>query len=58
MLSSLQKPSYGPARLITGFENRIQSMKRRLALEPVAFSLIKETFQPNSLVADELLNVY
>ena len=33
-------------------------MKRRLALEPVAFSLIKETFQPYSLVADELLNVY
>lgn len=33
-------------------------MKRRLALEPVAFSLIKDTFQPYSLVADELLNVY
>ena len=31
-------------------------MKRRPALEPVAFSLIKETLQPSSLVA-ELLNV-
>ena len=31
-------------------------MKRRLALEPVAFSLIKETLQPSSVVA-ELLNV-
>ena len=31
-------------------------MKWRPALEPVAFSLIKETLQPSSLVA-ELLNV-
>ena len=33
-------------------------MERRLALEPVAFPLIKDTFQPYSPVADELLNVY